>query len=326
MKASTFKNSALEQQMEDNGYAIVPNFLNAEEVAFLKSYYESLHTKHDPNMNMWNSLWDVPPERRTEVSETILKVVQPHMKATFDNWKSPVGTFMSKCMGSQSNCTAHRDYSILEEDKYQYRNLWIPLVDINEQNGALYVFKGSHKVFTNILPMFNPWPYQKFVPQMMKYATVVYPKAGDLVVYRDKCLHGSFTNRSDNYRPVVHYGSLPSEAKLCYFYRDRENLDSPVEVYSVPEDFYFNHDFMKKPENQPLVKTFDMIDKQYSAEEFEAVMQKMTGIVPPQVIRQKAEAATEPKVAHQPNSTNGKTSQAGQKLDTKIDRQFERLI
>ena len=81
---------------------------------------------------------------------------------------------------------------------------------------------------------------------MMKYATVVYPKAGDLVVYRDKCLHGSFTNQSDQYRPVVHYGSLHTDAKLCYYYRDRTKLDSPVEVYSVSEDFYFNHDFMKK--------------------------------------------------------------------------------
>ena len=163
MKASTFKDPALEQQIEENGYAIVPNFLNAEEVAFLKSYYESLHTHHDPNMNMWNSLWDVPSERRIEVSDTILKVVQPHMEATFDNWKSPVGTFMSKCRGDQSICTAHRDYSILEEHKYQYRNLWVPLVDITEQNGALYVFKGSHKVFTNILPMFNPLALSKMV-------------------------------------------------------------------------------------------------------------------------------------------------------------------
>ena len=280
MQASTFKDPNIEAQMEANGYTIVPGFLNGEEVAFLKNYYQSLHTDHDPTMNMWSSLWNVPPEKRKEVSETILQVIKPHMRTTFDNWKIPVGAFMSKCMGEQSVCTPHRDYSILDENEFQYRNLWIPLVDITDQNGALVVFKGSHKVFTNILPMFNPWPYEKYSALMMKYATTVLVKAGDLVVYRDRCLHGSFTNRSNKYRPVVHFGCFPPDAQLCYFYLDQQQPHSKVEMYKVPDDFYFSHDFTRKPQRQPLVKIFELKYPDYTEAEFEALLQGATGIQP----------------------------------------------
>jgi hypothetical protein len=65
-----------------------------------------------------------------------------------------------------------------------------------------------------------------------------FAKAGDLVIYGDKVLHGSSNNLSSTPRPVVHFGLLHPEAKLLYYYLNNENRE--VTVYEVPYSFFFD--------------------------------------------------------------------------------------
>ena len=57
-------------------------------------------------------------------------------------------------------------------------------------------------------------------------------------------------------------------AELCYFHRDPNAMGDSIEVYEVPPGFYFHHDFSKKPEGYPLIKTLENQSAAYTEDEF----------------------------------------------------------
>jgi hypothetical protein len=161
---------------------------------------------------------------------------------------------MSKNNNQHSTCDLHRDFSILDENEFQYRNIWIPLVSTRNNNGALYVLRGSNHVFDYELPMFTEWPYNDMQTELFKEIETVEADAGDLVIYLDKTLHGSHVNYSKDSRPVVHLGALHPDMDIRFYYHDK--LANNVKVYSVPFEFFFEKDFADQEGKYPLVKEF----------------------------------------------------------------------
>ena len=268
MIASNFKDAALEAQFNEDGYAIVPAFFTAEEVSDMLALYRSLHQqKHHPNSGQWNSLIDIESTLSKEVSEKILKVLKPKLETLLDNTVTPVATLLVKYAGDNTFCYMHRDFSILDESRFEYRNIWIPLVDITEQNGALFVLPKSHKIFGEELPMTQPWMYEPNAPALMKYVKAAYPKAGDMIVYKDKMVHGSFQNFTEDTRPVIHLGTLPQEAQTCFYYLN----GNEVEVYEVSPDYFFRNDLGQPPSDRKPIRTYPYKFKEYSDKDVEAL-------------------------------------------------------
>ncbi len=264
-----FMDSKIENALNENGFVHIPGFLSVEVVQQFHSLYQSLHTDSRYEKSMWNSLYDLPEGRGVNTSLQLKEMLARNFTGWLDDFKIPVVTFMVKNPTSDSNCDLHRDNSAFDENQFEYRNGWIPLLDINDKNGALYVVPKSHRVFDYCLPMSTEWHYKSMIPELMKHIRVVYAKAGDLVVYKDKMLHGSFPNNSLQPRPVLHFGMLHPQAET-FFYR-RDNSSNQVDVFSVKPDFFFEKDFNgaltgKKPErsfqyNPPELKIEEVIEK-----------------------------------------------------------------
>lgn len=242
----------MEAEMQESGYVYLPGFLQPAVVSELRSLYELHHTTIEPGKGMWNSLYDTNKKTASEISDRILQLVIPALNKWFNEFKAPVASFMSKNPGEHGICDFHRDFSIADETSYEYRNVWIPLVDIESDNGALYALKGSHKRFNYPLPMFQQWPYIAMQNELFSKANVFTAKAGDLVVYADRTLHGSFLNKSANSRPVVHLGLLHPETQIAYYHLD----GARVKVFEVPFEFYFMNSFGDLTGKYPLLYDF----------------------------------------------------------------------
>lgn len=240
MLNARFKNSDIEQPLNENGFVHVPGFLSDDEVREYYSLYRSLHTDTRFEKSMWNSLYDMPEERGLQISEQVRKFLTEKFSGKLIEFKIPVASFMVKNPTTDSNCELHRDYTAFDESRFEYRNGWIPLVDISNENGALYVVPKSDRVFDYPLPMFTEWPYKPMIPELMKHIQVVYAKAGDLVIYKDKMLHGSFQNHTSVPRPVIHFGLLHADASTCYYRRNQDS--NRVDVFSVKPEFFFEKD------------------------------------------------------------------------------------
>ena len=254
MKVAELKDPEAERQLNHNGFIVIRNFLGKEEVAELLSLYKNYHPAAHKENGMWNSLYDISPEQGLNISEKILTILRPRLNELFVSYSAPVGTFMSKNCNPNSTCDLHRDFSILNENEFQYRNIWIPVVSTNNNNGALYVLRGSHKVFDYVHPFLTEWPYRKMQDELFPLVETVDAEAGDLVIYLDRTLHGSHINYSNDSRPVVHFGVLHPDVQLQFFQLDEKKEN--VKVYSVPFKFFFERDFDVVAEKYPLVQQF----------------------------------------------------------------------
>jgi len=254
VKSAELKDPNAEKSLNQNGFILFKNFLNAEEVAELFTLYKSYHQKAESDRGMWNSLNDISPAEGLKVSEKILEKLRPKLNDLFVSYYAPIATYMSKNCNPHSTCDLHRDFSILNESEFQYRNIWIPLVSTTQNNGALYVLRSSNLVFDYVLPLFTEWPYRDMQVELFPLVETIGAEAGDLVIYLDKTLHGSHINYSNDSRPVVHFGALHPDVEL-QFYRLDEKKEN-VNVYSVPFTFYFDKDFSAVENKYPLVKQF----------------------------------------------------------------------
>lgn len=251
-RSAAFKDVNLEAEMQSNGYVYLPGFLDANVVTELYNLYRLHHTNIQPGKGMWNSLYDTSGHTANDISACILELVMPALSKWFQQFKAPVASFMSKNPGEFGICDFHRDFSIADETAFEYRNVWIPLVDIERHNGALYALRGSHRKFNYPLPMFQEWPYISQHDELFRKAEVFSVKAGDLVVYADRTLHGSFLNKSQKSRPVVHLGLLHPETQIAYYHLD----GNEVKVFDVPFEFYFMNNFGDLTGKYPLLYSF----------------------------------------------------------------------
>lgn len=254
MKVAELKDPEAEHKLNQNGFILIRNFLNRDEVAALYALYKGKHAKADSEKGMWNSLYDITPEEGLAISNNILDIVRPRLNEIFVSHYAPVGTFMSKNCNPNSTCDLHRDFSILNESEFQYRNIWIPVVSTTNNNGALYVLKGSHQVFDYVLPFLTEWPYKNMQDELFPMVETIDANAGDLVIYIDKTLHGSHINYSNDSRPVVHFGAMHPDVQLQFFQLD--NKKENVQVYDVPFKFFFERDFDVVAEKYPLSRQF----------------------------------------------------------------------
>jgi ectoine hydroxylase-related dioxygenase (phytanoyl-CoA dioxygenase family) len=264
MKTPSFINPEIQRNYEEFGYVIIRNVLNPSEIQELKYLFDLHYQYCGENNSLWNSLCDIPHEKSELLSKIILRIVKPRLDEHITNYVCPAATFLVKNPTPISTVNLHRDFSVQDEPDFSYQNIWLPIVDTTPENGQLYVLKGSHKFFDYPLPHNAPWPYLEHEKLLLKYCEAIDAKAGDLVIYGDKVLHGSTSNRTDRPRPVVHFGLLHPEAKLLYYYLNNEN--SEVTVYEVPYSFFFENAWGNQDGRFPIYKKFQYNPPKYSAE------------------------------------------------------------
>jgi ectoine hydroxylase-related dioxygenase (phytanoyl-CoA dioxygenase family) len=88
----------------------------------------------------------------------------------------------------------HQDPTLVDEERFTPVNVWCPLQDIDDRNGALCILPGSHRLYrgpraTSIPP---PWsPHEALIERSM---TPLYLTAGSAVLFTQATLHASRPN------------------------------------------------------------------------------------------------------------------------------------
>ena len=267
MKAAKFKDPEIQKKYEDYGYAHLKGVLEPSDIEELKYLFDMHYNYQGEDASLWNSLCDIPHDNSAKLSNLILRIVKPKLEKHLKDYVCPAATFLVKNPNPKSTVTLHRDFSVQDEPDFSYQNIWLPVVDTTPENGQLYVLKRSHKFFDYPLPHNTVWPYLEHEDLFGDYCDVIDAKAGDLIVYGDKVLHGSSDNLTDKPRPVVHFGLLHPEAKLYYHYlNDKTN---EVTVYEVPYSFFFENAWGNQDGRFPIFKKFMYEPPKYSRDQIE---------------------------------------------------------
>ncbi len=282
-----FNDAILQDKFEKDGYVKIP-LLNAEEIEDLKNYYNSLKHEHIGEYGFHVSLDSTNKNYIEGVFNKLFAVLTPKLNPILSDYKSFTASYVTKEAGLKNIVPPHQDWSFVDESKYCSATVWVPLLDVNKNNGALGVIKGSHKLFN--YPRVSPSPQAKSVlsehlMNLFPYVEVMDMKAGEALIFNNKTIHASPPNTTSITRLGVGIGITQKNAELLHYYElpDKET----VEVYSVNENFFkeFNNSKLselykngQKPSGLEKVNTFKKVIPKYTKDEITKLVCSTEGV------------------------------------------------
>jgi hypothetical protein len=134
--------------------------------------------------------------------------------------------------------------------------IWIPLIDVNEENGCFGLVEGSHRV-TNIIR--GPGIKQSSSLERDKvwekrHGKLIPMKAGDAIIYNHALLHYSPPNKTKAARPALNLSMVPLTADWIHYCKPEGAAQ--IEMYEVAEpNFYMAYNNFQRPETGILIRT-----------------------------------------------------------------------
>jgi hypothetical protein len=233
-------NPQLDQQLAKEGFVVIP-FLNTEEVSHLKQAYEDAHGEQ--SQPFYATAHHQDSAFRKKMSDAIFEVLSPHCEKVFNNCSLLGGSFISKSKDSTAKLQPHQDWNIVDENRFRSFNLWIPLVDLTEDNGAIEVLPNSHEWVRGYRHSSIDCAYRKVHDLVWENMKPLYIKAGEALIYDHSLLHASTANNTDELRIACASGVKPNEAEMFFYW----NNSGVIEQYSSDVEFFMTQNIFQKP-------------------------------------------------------------------------------
>lgn len=260
------KNETLQQELKQNGFVVVP-FLSEEEVVQLNSFYEEVNSHQEPpdfidGIHMTS--WCKSSDYKKNVSTHLESFFKEATDKFFEKTRQLNHVFIVKKSGKNTTFKVHQDWNVIDENKYESVNVWIPLHDVDENSGALWVLKGSHQIKRKIRGSGYLFPdYSPFFTELEAASTSVKLKAGEAIVFYHSMIHGSPPNMASNDRKAACFTVIPKEAPLCIYFQP--TAKDPLQQYEPADDFMYQYDYLRtetlsKPPAKEPVKTMASIE------------------------------------------------------------------
>jgi ubiquinone/menaquinone biosynthesis C-methylase UbiE len=262
-----FKTSQIVSNLEKDaalakeGYTIFPCLEDAD-IKALKDYYlqfqkeQPTHfyaTAHSPDFNF-----------RKQTSDFIQKIIEPLVKNTLCNYKLLGGSYVVKPGNGKGILQAHQDWNLVNEEKSRSYNLWIPLIDVNENNGAIFVLPQSHsKIKTYRGPQITS-PFKNIEQELWQYLTPLSMNAGEALLYDHALLHGSPPNKTEKERLGIVIGIINKGVEMHVYGNDNGIIKS----YACDEHFFLSKNTFTDFIKLPIVSTISEPQKEFTITEF----------------------------------------------------------
>jgi hypothetical protein len=256
---SLLRDPALQQQLETDGYTVMP-YLEKEALLKLRAFYHEIHP--EGQIPTWidgihMTSWCSDLNYKLKVRDTCLAVTQDFSKSHFDNCRFLNQVFIIKQPGKNTTFKVHQDWNVVDESKHSSVNIWTPLWDVNSTNGALWIVPGSHRIDRPVRGAGYLFPdYSAHLPFLQKKARSITLKAGDAVIFYHNVIHGSPPNLGDDHRVALAFSAVPREAPLCIYFQKEPG--DPLQQHEPPDDFmyYYQHlrseTMVRPPTVQPV--------------------------------------------------------------------------
>lgn len=238
-----FQDAALQAQFERDGYLLM-DFLDAATVEHLRSYYATHTPQEKPAYGFHVSLDDRNRAQSNAVTEELYGVLTPFVAQHFQDFQVFTSSFVIKETNPKGVVPPHQDWTFVDEKEYWSATLWIPLVDVDMDNGCLGVIKGSHRYFDwprcSPSPQFRT-PLGEHMFTIFPYLTLVPMKAGQAIIFDNRTLHASPPNTTNSPRLAAGIGITHKDAKLFHHYLLPGQQPETVEVYAITRDFFLDY-------------------------------------------------------------------------------------
>lgn len=271
-----FKNETLQKEFEENGFVVV-DVLGEEQINLLKEFYKSTGLFDEKGYGFHVSMDNTDKKLVNTIIDKIYEVALPSVLPHFVNAKPYIASYVVKDPHPQGIVPVHQDWTFVEaEESHNSLTVWMPLVDVNMENGALGTIKGSHKFFDQVRPSPSPQVHtllQNHLFTVFPYMKIIDMKAGQALIFDNRTFHASPPNVTEETRLAVGIGITQAESQLCHYSLDPNNRNQLLK-FKVDETFFREYDnarLSRMYDNKEIIQDFEHVDTvAYEVEEMSA--------------------------------------------------------
>jgi len=280
-----FRDPVLQNAFDNDGF-VVTDLIGPDEVAELRAFYATLENAATPQNGFQVSLDDQSPEFVAKVAEKLVATAGPSIDRHFENHQIFTASFVTKARNPRGFVPPHQDWTFVDESKFWSATVWCPLVDVNADNGALALLRGSHCLYDHVRPSPSPQYAPPFADQLFNifpYMNILDLRAGQAVVFNNQTLHASPPNTHQQTRIAFGIGVTHREAQLRHYYL-LPGKAGVMEGYEVSREFFYCynnarlaalHEQGERPSGLNSIGRFAMRYRQYESGELLARIRAM---------------------------------------------------
>ncbi|MBI1286617.1 MAG: hypothetical protein GC178_03470 [Flavobacteriales bacterium] len=257
-----FRDSVLNQRLFEEGYITLP-FLNMKEIDQLKELFWEHHSQ-DEVEGLYVSAHFKNDAQIHQISDAIQQIFKRAINEHIENGMTLGGTFISKPPHQTEPLQPHQDWSIVDESRYRSFTIWVPLDDVSEENGCMYVLPKSHEYVRGYRHISIDSVFGKIYDTVWKHMKPVHLKAGEAIVFDHALGHASKPNTTDKVRIAATHSLISKDPEMRFYW----NNDGVVEEYVGENDFYNTPEAKVGPGTLRKVRTLDFKPQQLNDEEF----------------------------------------------------------
>lgn len=244
-----FRNEEYQRRFDEEGFVIVP-FMNEDIINNLTSIYK--HCYPDGVDGFFSTTFANNLAHREKVNHSIKEECLDRLNELFVDYKVFFSSFIVKAPGKKSELIMHQDMTLVDESQYAGINVWSPMIDLSDTNGAIEVLPKSHRFFKTYRGSSIPDIYDNVVDEVKSILIPQYLKAGEAIIFDQSIIHYSPPNLSEVERPVINtfVAHMDAQIKICYW--DKETYGDTIEIFEQDDDFLekfenFGHNIFAKP-------------------------------------------------------------------------------
>lgn len=275
---SFIKDRALKDVIHECGYSVQP-LIPSETIIELKELFYKHHTLENDKGGVFFSIFSQDTAYRKTIHDEISRIIQPIIDQLFKEYKIVINSFVVKISGPESEFYVHQDTTSLDEWNHSPLSIWIPLQDVNQDNGCLGIVPYSKHFFFPYRSISFPSPFDHIQETVKNYLQPVEMKTGEVLLFDNRTIHHSYKNSSGKPRISIICGLFPKEARVQTCSKPIYEFGGKVEVIEHDDSYLLtgktflkNND--KRPESGKSLGWFDDPSFALTSEEFEKLCQK----------------------------------------------------
>jgi hypothetical protein len=233
-----FRDRRVDERFEREGYVLLPGAARAQ-VRPLRQLHRRLVGRSPGGFH--STLYSPDATHKRAVNAEVVAILGPLLDEWFEGHEPLLTSFISKGRADGGGpMPPHQDWSFVDEHVAASLNVWVPLTDVDDRNGAMSVLPGGHRLPFTIRGTDTPNPFREVEDLARRQMVEVPMRRGDVLVHDHRVLHASPPNRARRARVVAGCAVLPAGAERLHF---RQLADGTLERYRVEPTFFTEHTY-----------------------------------------------------------------------------------
>jgi hypothetical protein len=233
----------LDAAFKRDGYVVLEGFCDAEGIDELVAAYERYGpAPGDLGEYCHFDFQSADQAYKRSTDQAIRQALVEPMERSLVDYRPYYGNYVMKWPSPTSWFGVHQDSCFVDETKAISASIWVATTEVDEHNGAVWFFPGSHRMRSTVRGSNQAaYAFQDVGATIeARCGRIVRLAPGDAIVFDHRVVHWSYANSSGVPRLAAVLGVIPQTATLLHHHASDDGAS--VETFAIDDEFFIVND------------------------------------------------------------------------------------